>query len=121
MLVLLFAGTLSWLPPSGYVRFTEDPVDNLRYMVLPVVALAFGEAAYIARTTRSAIEDALGQAVSSQFLRAKGVTERNLVFRHALRNAARADRHGHRHPVRRPARRRDRRSSTLFGCPGSAG
>jgi peptide/nickel transport system permease protein len=86
MLVLLFAGTLSWLPPSGYVRITESPLDNLRYMVLPVLALAIGEAAYIARTTRSAIEDALAKPYA-QYLRAKGVTERNLVFRHALRNA----------------------------------
>jgi peptide/nickel transport system permease protein len=68
------------------VRLTENPVDNLRYMVLPVVALAIGEAAYIARTTRSAIEDALAKPYA-QYLRAKGVTERNLVFRHALRNA----------------------------------
>ena len=45
-----------------------------------------GEAAYLARTTRSTIEDALAQPFTG-YLRAKGVTERNIVFRHALRNA----------------------------------
>ncbi len=86
MLVLLFAGTLGWLPPSGYVPLSEDFAGNVRYMVLPVVTLAIGEAAYLARTTRSAIEDALAQPFTG-YLRAKGVTERNIVFRHALRNA----------------------------------
>jgi len=86
MLVLLFAGTLKWLPPSGYVPIHEGLVDNLRYMVLPVLTLAVGEAAYIARTTRSAVEDALSKPYAG-YLRAKGVTNRNLVFRHALRNA----------------------------------
>jgi peptide/nickel transport system permease protein len=86
MLVLLFAGTLGWLPPSGYVPLSEDFVGNLRYMVLPVVTLAIGEAAYLARTTRSTIEDALAQPFTG-YLRAKGVTEHNIVFRHALRNA----------------------------------
>jgi peptide/nickel transport system permease protein len=86
MLVLVFAGTLGWLPPSGYVPIREDFVANLRYMVLPVVTLAIGEAAYLARTTRATIEDALAQPFAG-YLRAKGVTERNIVFRHALRNA----------------------------------
>lgn len=86
MLVLLFAGTLRWLPPSGYVRISDGLGDNLRYMVLPVVTLAIGEAAYIARTTRSAVEDALAKPFTG-YLRAKGIAERNIVFRHALRNA----------------------------------
>lgn len=86
MLVLLFAGTLKWLPPSGYERLSEDFVGNLRYMVLPVLTLAVGEAAYIARTTRSAVEEALDKPFIG-YLRAKGLTERDVVFRHALRNA----------------------------------
>jgi peptide/nickel transport system permease protein len=55
-------------------------------VILPVLALAFGEAAYILRTTRGAMEDVLGQPYV-QFLRAKGLSERSIVFRHALRNA----------------------------------
>ena len=87
MLVLLFAGIWQVLPPSGYVPFLRDPVQNLRYMALPVLALAFGEAAYILRTTRGAMEEVLGTHYVL-FLRAKGVRERRVVYRHALRNAA---------------------------------
>ena len=87
MLVLLFAGIWQVLPPSGYVPFLQDPAQNLRYMALPVLALAFGEAAYILRTTRGALEEVLG-TYYILFLRAKGVRERRVVYRHALRNAA---------------------------------
>ena len=52
--------------------FTADPVGNLRYMVLPVPTLAIGEAAYILRTTRGAMETTLG-APFVVFLRAKGI------------------------------------------------
>jgi peptide/nickel transport system permease protein len=87
MLVLVFAGTFRVLPPSGYVPFLEDPVANLRYMILPVVALAVAESAYILRTTRASMEETLGSPYVS-FLRAKGVSERRITYRHALRNAA---------------------------------
>jgi len=87
MLVLLFAGIWQVLPPSGYVPFLKDPVANLRYLILPVLALAFGEAAYILRTTRGAMEEVLGTQYIL-FLRAKGIAERRIVYRHALRNAA---------------------------------
>jgi peptide/nickel transport system permease protein len=87
MLVLVFAGINQLLPPSGYVPLLEDPVQNLKYMVLPVLTLAAGEAAYILRTTRGAMDETL-RAPYVQFLRAKGIAERRIVFRHALRNAA---------------------------------
>lgn len=87
MLVLVFAGLTQLLPPSGYVPVLENPAENLRYMILPVLTLAFGEAAYILRTTRGATEDALN-APFVQFLRAKGVRRRRILFLHALRNAS---------------------------------
>jgi peptide/nickel transport system permease protein len=87
MLVLLFAGIWQLLPPSGYVPFLKDPVQNLRYIALPVLALAFGEAAYILRTTRGAMEEVLGTQYVL-FLRARGIADRRIVYRHALRNAA---------------------------------
>ena len=87
MLVLLFAGTFRLLPPSGYVPFFEDPVANIRYMILPVITLAVAETAYILRTTRASMEETLGSPFIT-FLRAKGVSERNITYRHALRNAA---------------------------------
>jgi peptide/nickel transport system permease protein len=86
MLVLVFAGTLTILPPSGYVPFATDPLANLRYMILPVLTLATGEAAYILRTTRGAITSALDRPFVT-FLRAKGISPNRIVFGHALRNA----------------------------------
>ncbi len=87
LLVLVFAGNLVLLPPSGFVPFGTDPVENLRYMVLPVLTLAIGEAAYILRTTRSAMTSVLDRPFVT-FLRAKGVSTRRIVFGHVLRNAA---------------------------------
>ncbi len=87
MLVLLFAGALHLLPPSGYVPIAEDLGGNLRYMILPVLTLATAEAAYILRTTRGAMESTMGSPFIL-FLRAKGVSERRITFQHALRNAA---------------------------------
>jgi peptide/nickel transport system permease protein len=87
MLVLVFAGALRLLPPSGYVPFAEDPVGNIRYMILPVLTLGIAEAAYILRTTRGSMEETLS-APFITFHRAKGVPQRTIVFRHALRNAS---------------------------------
>jgi peptide/nickel transport system permease protein len=87
MLVLLFAATLGWLPPSGYVPFSDDPVGNLRYMTLPVATLAAAEAAFILRTTRGAMEAVL-QRPSMTYLRAKGIGPFRVVAGHGLRNAA---------------------------------
>jgi peptide/nickel transport system permease protein len=86
LLVLLFAATLQWLPPSGYMPFSRDPLMNLRYMALPVLTLAVGEAAYILRTTRSAVAAVMGRPFVT-FLRAKGLSNRRIIFGHALRNA----------------------------------
>ena len=87
ILVLVFAAKLVVLPPSGYVPFGVDPVANLRYMVLPVMTLAIGEAAYILRITRGAMTSVLGRPFVT-FLRAKGIGTRRIVFGHVLRNAA---------------------------------
>jgi peptide/nickel transport system permease protein len=86
ILVLVFAATLALFPPSGYVPFPTDPLANLRYMALPVLTLALGEAAYILRTTRSAVRAVMGRPFVT-FLRAKGISPRRIVFGHALRNA----------------------------------
>jgi peptide/nickel transport system permease protein len=87
LLVLLFGATLQWLPPSGWAPIGAGLGENLRYVTLPVLALGIGEAAYILRTTRGAMLDTLGEPYVA-FLRAKGLGERSIVFRHALRNAA---------------------------------
>jgi peptide/nickel transport system permease protein len=87
MLVLVFTATLGVLPPSGYVPFLDDPVQNLRYMLLPVLTLAVGETAYILRTTRGAMEQVLDRPFVT-YLRAKGIRHFPLMFKHALRNAS---------------------------------
>jgi peptide/nickel transport system permease protein len=86
MLVLVFSALLMWLPPTGYVPFSEDPLANLRYMTLPVLTLATGEAAYILRTTKGSVTSVMDRPFVT-FLRAKGISPRRIVFGHALRNA----------------------------------
>ena len=79
LLILLFAVTLQWLPPSG--------AGGWKYLILPAVALGMRSIAFLARMTRSAMLDAL----SSDFVRtarAKGLGERGVIARHALRNAS---------------------------------
>jgi len=78
LLILLFAVTLHWLPPSGF--------GGLRYLILPALALGMRSIAFLARMTRSAMLDSLG-ADYVRTARAKGLRERVVVVRHALRNA----------------------------------
>jgi peptide/nickel transport system permease protein/oligopeptide transport system permease protein len=78
ILILVFAVGLRWLPPSGFGR--------LEYLVLPALALGTRSIAFLARMTRSAMLEVLG----SDFVRtarAKGLRERVVLARHALRNA----------------------------------
>lgn len=78
LLILLFAVTLHWLPPSGF--------GGVRYLVLPALALGMRSIAFLARMTRTAMLEALG-ADYVRTARAKGLTESVVVGRHALRNA----------------------------------
>ena len=78
LLILLFAVTLHWLPPSGF--------GGIRYLALPALALGMRSIAFLARMTRSAMLDALG-ADYVRTARAKGLSEFLVVGRHALRNA----------------------------------
>ena len=87
MLILVFSLWLGILPSSGFVPFREDPVENIRHMILPSLALAAGLAGVLIRVTRAAMLDVLHEDYI-RFTRAKGVSERAVVFKHALRNAA---------------------------------
>jgi ABC-type dipeptide/oligopeptide/nickel transport system permease component len=78
LLILLFAVTWHLLPPSGY--------GSLRFLILPALALGMRSIAFLARVTRSAMLDAL-HADYVRTARAKGVAERIVTVRHALRNA----------------------------------
>ena len=86
LLILLFAVKLGWLPASGYVSPFEDLGENLRSMILPAFVLGNALAAVLMRHTRSAML----QVLSSDYVRtarAKGLDERVVILRHALRNA----------------------------------
>jgi peptide/nickel transport system permease protein len=87
LLVLVFAAKLGWLPPTGYVPLTAHPLENVRYMTLPVLTLAIGEAAYILRTTRASMQETLERPFVT-FLRAKGLRRFAIVYKHALRTAS---------------------------------
>ena len=78
MLILLFGVTLHWLPTSGF--------QGWRYLVLPTVTLAAYPTALVARLTRSSLLEILRQDYI-RTSRAKGLAERTVVLRHALRNA----------------------------------
>jgi peptide/nickel transport system permease protein len=86
LLILLFAVKLGWLPASGYVSPFEDLGENLKSMILPAFVLGNALAAVLMRHTRSAML----QVLSSDYVRtarAKGLDERVVILRHALRNA----------------------------------
>ena len=86
MLILLFSVTLGWLPASGYVSPFEDLKANLAAMIMPAFVLGNAIAAVLMRHTRSAML----QVLSSDYVRtarAKGLDERVVVLKHALRNA----------------------------------
>ena len=78
LLILVFAVTLRWLPPSGFGR--------PEHLILPALALGMRSIAFLARITRSAMLDALGSDYA-RTARAKGLLERTVTLRHALRNA----------------------------------
>jgi peptide/nickel transport system permease protein len=86
MLILFVATYLRWLPASGYVAFTEDPVGNLRRVVMPAIVLGSGFGALLMRQVRSAMIEALGSDYV-RTARAKGLTEGRVVVVHALRNS----------------------------------
>jgi peptide/nickel transport system permease protein len=86
MLILVFSVELGWLPPSGYVPLWEDPVQSLATTIMPAFVLGSGIAGVLMRHTRAAMLGALGQDYV-RTARAKGLSERVVVAKHALRNA----------------------------------
>ena len=84
LLILVFAVTLGWLPATGWVRFTTDPLDNLRHAILPALSLAVGEMAVYTRLLRADMITTLQQD-SITMARAKGIPTKRILFRHALR------------------------------------
>jgi len=86
MMISLFAVNLHWLPASGYVPFSQHPIENLRHMVMPAIVLGTGLSAVLMRQMRSSMLNSLG-ADYVRTARAKGLPERSVVLKHALRNS----------------------------------
>jgi peptide/nickel transport system permease protein len=86
MLILLISVQLGWLPPSGYVPLTEDFWQSIATTIMPAFVLGTNVAGVLMRHTRAAMLTALGQDYV-RTARAKGLAERVVVWKHALRNA----------------------------------
>jgi len=81
-LVLLFA----WMPPLGYANLWDDPATNLQQFIFPALALGFFEMAFVARVTRSSMLEVYREDYT-RTARGKGLAERVVIVRHALKNA----------------------------------
>lgn len=86
LLVLLFSFKLRWLPNVGYRSFADDPIMNLKLMVLPALSLALPFMAILMRFTRSAVLEVLNQEYV-RVARAKGITQSRVIMRHVMPNA----------------------------------
>ena len=86
-LVLLFALTLGWFDPTGYVPFTTSPSGWAKTVTLPVIALALGGIAAVTQQIRGSVIDALRNDYV-RTLRSRGIPIRRVILKHVLRNAA---------------------------------
>jgi peptide/nickel transport system permease protein len=86
LLVLLFSITLGWLPAGGFPGWNAGFFRGFEALVLPAIALALPQAAVLARITRTAVLEALGEDFV-RTARAKGLTRPQTLWRHVLRNA----------------------------------
>ena len=86
VLILVFAGTLGWLPSGGYVPLTEDPAGWLQRLILPAVVTGVVSGSVITRFVRSSVLEALG-ADHVRTAQAKGLSSRQVFTGHVLRNA----------------------------------
>lgn len=85
ILMLLFSVHLAWFPVIG-AGDLNDPRDLLRHLVLPAVTLGLVQGAYVARVSRSAVLNVLGQDYV-RTAKAKGVVASRVIYKHVLRNA----------------------------------
>jgi peptide/nickel transport system permease protein len=86
MFILIFAGTLGWLPTGGYVPLTDDPLEWARRLIMPAVTIGVVSGSIMTRFVRSSVLEALGQE-HVQAARAKGMRARDVLSWHVLRNA----------------------------------
>lgn len=84
--LMVFAVNLGWVPTAGWVSIFDDPLESIRFMILPALAIGLSLALGLARFVRSAMLEQL----TSDYVRtarAKGALDRRVVWRHAFPNA----------------------------------
>jgi peptide/nickel transport system permease protein len=86
LLFLTFGLWLGWLPVQGYVPLTESVSDNLRHLLLPTVALGVARTAILTRLIRGSMLEVIRQEYVTT-ARSKGLAERIVINKHALKNA----------------------------------
>lgn len=86
LLILLVGVQLGWLPVAGYQPLSAGIVNYMKYLILPAISLGSIQAALIARMTRTSMLEVLNMNYIKT-ARAKGVKNRTIVYKHALRNA----------------------------------
>jgi peptide/nickel transport system permease protein len=86
VLILVFSGTLGWLPSGGYVPLTEDPLGWLQRLILPALAAGVVSGSVITRFVRSSVLEALGQDHVRTAM-SKGLRTRQVFSWHVFRNA----------------------------------
>ena len=86
LIVVFLVLAFDWIPPLGYADLWNDPGTNLQQMVFPALALAFTHMAFIARVTRSSMLEVFREDYI-RTARSKGLSERLVIYRHALKNA----------------------------------
>lgn len=86
LLMYVFALTLGWLPPTGYVSPFEDATQSAKLLIMPAIVLGTGSAAVIMRQGRSALIEVMAQDYITT-ARSRGLSERLVIWRHALKNA----------------------------------
>lgn len=87
LLVSVFAVSIRIFPATGYVPFSENPAGWLWALILPVIALSLGGTTLVAKQMRDSVLDALGRDYV-RMMRANGIPERSIIFRHVLKNAS---------------------------------
>jgi peptide/nickel transport system permease protein len=86
LILWLLVRVFRWMPPLEYVSLVANPVDNLKQLIFPALAQAYDISAPIMRLTRSQMLEVIRQDYV-RTARAKGLAERAVVYRHALRNS----------------------------------
>jgi peptide/nickel transport system permease protein len=86
LVIVYLSKWFNWIPPVGYTPLREDPVRNLQQFLIPALVLGAALAGTVMRMTRSSLLEVLRQDYV-RTARAKGLTDRTVIYRHALKNA----------------------------------